>query len=325
MSAIDIKESYRGGKAGSGVFQKIISLMPPHAVYVECFLGAGAILRAKRPAAVNVGVEINKDVLNTHWPDAPEQIDKLTIYEGDAVSFLRSIYLLQFDAKQTLIYLDPPYLMSVRSSKQRIYADEFHTEAEHRELLKLLKKMPQMIMISGYDSPLYNRLLKAWRKVSFTGTSRGGPKTEVVWLNFPEPPELHDYRFLGDNFRKRQDIKRQRDRWLNRLAAMPAQQRYAMFSAIEEFRGRADDGNDADNRSINDTTAIATAETPRVDVCECNDARDRHAGNNYHCFDCPCGFYRPRDHASAAMPISARGENARDFSRAAAELPLLQT
>jgi hypothetical protein len=36
----------------------------------------------------------------------------------------------------------------------------------------------------------------------------------TVWMNFPEPAELHDYRFLGEDYRERQDIKRQRERWL---------------------------------------------------------------------------------------------------------------
>ena len=42
--------SYPGGKAAPGTFQKIINLMPPHEVYIEPFLGGGAILRKKLPA-----------------------------------------------------------------------------------------------------------------------------------------------------------------------------------------------------------------------------------------------------------------------------------
>jgi site-specific DNA-adenine methylase len=40
--------SYPGGKAS--VHHKLINLMPPHDVYVEPFLGGGALLLAKRPA-----------------------------------------------------------------------------------------------------------------------------------------------------------------------------------------------------------------------------------------------------------------------------------
>jgi len=226
--------SYAGGKNGSGVYQRIINLMPPHSVYVEAFLGGGAIMRIKRPAAVNVGIEANRDVIETLWTPAP--MPTLQVHHDDALNFLQSIWLAQFDADEVLIYADPPYLMSVRSCQQRIYQNEFHTEAEHSELLKILKRLPQKVMISGYDSPLYNRLLKGWRKEQFTGVTRGGPRTETVWLNFPEPTELHDYRFLGDDRRERQDIKRQKDRWLAKLANMPAQRRYAMFAAIEDFK-----------------------------------------------------------------------------------------
>ena len=40
---------YPGGKAGAGVYQTIINLMPPHDVYIEPFLGGGAVMRLKRP------------------------------------------------------------------------------------------------------------------------------------------------------------------------------------------------------------------------------------------------------------------------------------
>jgi site-specific DNA-adenine methylase len=45
--------SYPGGKGGAGVYQAIINQMPPHEVYIEPFLGAGSVLRTKRPAALN--------------------------------------------------------------------------------------------------------------------------------------------------------------------------------------------------------------------------------------------------------------------------------
>lgn len=49
--------SYPGGKGGAGVAQALINLMPPHSVYVEAFLGAGSVMRQKRPAVLNVGLE----------------------------------------------------------------------------------------------------------------------------------------------------------------------------------------------------------------------------------------------------------------------------
>jgi site-specific DNA-adenine methylase len=46
--------TYPGGKNGSGVYQQIINQIPPHEIYVEPFLGGGAILRMKKPAAKSI-------------------------------------------------------------------------------------------------------------------------------------------------------------------------------------------------------------------------------------------------------------------------------
>src|SRR5688572_15356621 len=67
---------YPGGKNGSGVYQTIINLMPPHEVYIEPFLGSGAILRMKRPALRNIGIDRD--------PDALKQFEALTAENGDA-------------------------------------------------------------------------------------------------------------------------------------------------------------------------------------------------------------------------------------------------
>lgn len=64
--------SYPGGKAGPGVYQQIINQMPPHDVYIEAFLGAGAIMRRKRPAGLNIGIEADAGVIanfgDPPWP-----------------------------------------------------------------------------------------------------------------------------------------------------------------------------------------------------------------------------------------------------------------
>lgn len=41
---------YLGAKSGSGVFQTIINLIPPHDTYIEAFLGTGAVMKRKAPA-----------------------------------------------------------------------------------------------------------------------------------------------------------------------------------------------------------------------------------------------------------------------------------
>lgn len=252
--------SYRGGKAGSGVYQKIINLMPPHGTYIEAFLGAGAIMRTKRPAAFNVGIEIDAEVRRRHWRRCDIPNFEL---QTDAIKYLRDLVGDLAEARDRwptfgadyLVYCDPPYLLSARSQQRSIYKCEFHSDEEHTELIEILRRLPCLVMLSGYASELYDRLLSDWRRVEFTGISRGGPTVEVVWLNFPEPAALHDYRFLGEDHRKRQDIKRQKERWIAKLGKMPSQRRYAMLAAIEEF-----------NRSMHGENAVVVEHTGKSAV-----------------------------------------------------------
>jgi hypothetical protein len=57
-------------------------------------------------------------------------------------------------------------------------------------------------------------------------------------MNYDVPLELHDYRYLGSNFRERERIRRQQRRWAGKLARMKPLQRYALLAAIagEESR-----------------------------------------------------------------------------------------
>lgn len=56
-----ILNSYPGGKNSS--YHHIINQMPPHRVYIEPFLGSGAIMRRKLPARLNIGIDLDKRVL----------------------------------------------------------------------------------------------------------------------------------------------------------------------------------------------------------------------------------------------------------------------
>ena len=49
--------TYPGGKAGAGVYQTLINLMPPHRVYIEAFVGGGAVLKTKRPAQYSIAID----------------------------------------------------------------------------------------------------------------------------------------------------------------------------------------------------------------------------------------------------------------------------
>jgi 16S rRNA G966 N2-methylase RsmD len=228
---------YPGGKNGAGVYQAIINQMPPHQMYIEAFIGSGAIMRMKKPAISSIGIDADGDVLTAFSGDG---IPNLTLIEGNAITWLAAATILNGD---TLVYLDPPYLIQTRRQHRLIYRCEL-TEADHLCLLKVIQELPCMVIISGYRSDLYEKELQNWRVETFQTTNRAGDiTTEYLWMNYPRPLELHDYRYLGTNFRERERIKRKKTRWVNRLESMDSLERYALMDALEKLRGDCHSGN----------------------------------------------------------------------------------
>ncbi len=218
--------NYTGGKGG--VYQKFINLMPPHGVYIETHLGGGAILRYKRPAKRNIGIDIDPKVIKM-WTNA-NPID-FELIHGDAVTFLKGY---RFTGNE-LVYCDPPYLRETRKKYYPLYKYEY-THEQHIELLEVIKSLPCMIMISGYKSSLYMKVLCGWHTHSFQAATHHGVATEWIWMNYSPPVELHDYRYLGDTFREREKIKNKSKRWVRRLKSMPILERQALLFAIEAVK-----------------------------------------------------------------------------------------
>jgi site-specific DNA-adenine methylase len=214
---------YPGGKGQ--FYQKFINLMPPHEVYIESHLGGGALLLKKRLAKKNIGIEIDPNVIKI-WSTTTEK--DLELIHGDAVEYLKSNH---FTGKE-LVYCDPPYLRETRKKYYPLYKYEY-TYEQHVELLEVIKSLPCMVMISGYESTLYKQYLKGWHTYCFQAFANHHMATEWIWMNYPIPPvELHDYRYLGDNFRERERIKLRSKYWLVRLKKMPVLERNALFSDI---------------------------------------------------------------------------------------------
>jgi len=227
--------NYPGGKNGSGTYQKIINQMPPHLTFVEMCCGSAAITALKKPAAVNWCVDIDARAVAAASVRLCD-VRGLTVVCDDAISFLQSHVWLNPKGGE-LVYADPPYLGETRSYKKAIYRNEMMDEDNHLRLLTVLKSLPCKVMISGYWSELYERQLDGWRSISFEAVTRGGwMATEFVWMNFSEPLELHDYRYLGENYRERERIKRLQSRWSRRLASMPRLERLALIRQIDALK-----------------------------------------------------------------------------------------
>jgi site-specific DNA-adenine methylase len=218
---------YPGGKGKS--YQQLINLMPPHATYIESHLGGGAVMRHKRPANRNIGVDIDAQVIG-RWQKNFSNVCELI--QSDAIHFLRSYHFVGTE----LVYADPPYLSCTRKRK-RVYAYDYTTE-QHEELLSFLCTLPCMVMISGYESRLYNDTLWKWRKTTFQSKTHTDVREECVWLNFPPPEALHDARYFGRTFRERQTVKRRQTRLHQRIRTMNTIERVELMKWMNKNFGQ---------------------------------------------------------------------------------------
>jgi site-specific DNA-adenine methylase len=232
---------YPGGKNAS--YHHYINLMPPHSMYIELFLGSGAVMRRKAQAPfLNAAVEIDGDTLDYFGllerdPRAATQIE---VYKQDVLDFLSEALSPPTVAHvirvpDALIFCDPPYLYSARSSARPIYKHEFGTEEEHLRLLALLKRVNCMVMLCGYPSQLYDEELADWNCYSYEAVTRGGTMmTECIWMNYPAPEKLHDHRFIGADYREREVHAKRVKTILRRWQRWTPLERAAYFAALQE-------------------------------------------------------------------------------------------
>lgn len=88
----------------------------------------------------------------------------------------------RFNYSNVLIYADPPYLLRTRHGKQ--YRCEM-TDDDHADLLDALKAHHGPVLLSGYDSDLYNEELRDWYRDEATAIAQNATKRrEVLWMNF---------------------------------------------------------------------------------------------------------------------------------------------
>lgn len=91
----------------------------------------------------------------------------------------------RFDSCDTLFYLDPPYPHSTRykNSKYKGYSVEM-TDQDHCSLATLTQSLKGMVIISSYESELYDDLYSDWRKITRkTNDLQSGSQLECLWLS----------------------------------------------------------------------------------------------------------------------------------------------
>ena len=131
----------------------------------------------------NRGPKQRAQGMSMRWRKVPSQllglVDRLRDAEIENRPALEVI--ARFSTPDTLIYADPPYLLSTRT--QTLYRHEMG-ERDHVELLEVLNAHPGPVVLSGYSSSLYHHHLEHWRTVTLRPpkVEKGADRTEMLWV-----------------------------------------------------------------------------------------------------------------------------------------------
>ncbi len=111
------------------------------------------------------------------------RLQGVVIENRDALDVCR-----QHDSDDTLIYLDPPYLLETRSRRnpycpKHRYRHELTSDA-HTTLLSEIAALQSMVVLSGYPDPRYDNALVGWRRIERRAFADGArERVEVLWIN----------------------------------------------------------------------------------------------------------------------------------------------
>lgn len=124
------------------------------------------------------------------WCNLPQRLEK-------AVERLRGVRVENRDAREivemfedrpaTLVYLDPPYF----TKRKHTYVIDAQDAAFHQDLLQKCTKARCMLVISGYQNELYEKILTSgmgWESRTIGTSTRDTTgkiycRTEVLWMN----------------------------------------------------------------------------------------------------------------------------------------------
>lgn len=125
-----------------------------------------------------------------HWNMLPDlilecaaRLKRVQIENRPAINVIE-----RFNFANVLIYADPPYLLSARHGKQ--YREEM-TDKDHEKLLDALLAHKGPVILSGYESDLYDDALRGWHKERRRSRNQIHRETkETLWMNFQPTTQI---------------------------------------------------------------------------------------------------------------------------------------
>ncbi|AXV10262.1 Methyltransferase (plasmid) [Euzebya pacifica] len=121
-----------------------------------------------------------------------DRLSRVIIENTDAVDLVAKHAVTD----DTVVYVDPPYpstSRSSRSSRGGDYRVEMASAEDHERLADALHATPATVVVSGYRSSLYDRLYAGWYRVDVQTTAGSAnsrvagrtSRTESLWVSRP--------------------------------------------------------------------------------------------------------------------------------------------
>lgn len=196
------------GEDSFGEFRRLVDLMPySREVFEQCFdfdaiadpvrravafyTYLGQSFSGKRLARQSEWSRAKVDNVASAWFRKQdklvyihERVKGIQIECRDALDILK-----EWDTDETTFYCDPPYILESRK-KKKYYAVE-PGDQYHEELVDVLLSVRGAVVLSGYDHPIYHRLVEDagwWTDVYGTSAlmdhaKRSAARKEIVYRN----------------------------------------------------------------------------------------------------------------------------------------------
>ena len=113
-------------------------------------------------------------------PEVAQRFQRVQIENASAEEVIA-----RYDTPKTLFYIDPPYVHSSRGDASA-YGYEM-TDDDHAKLAAVLGSVRGRVVVSGYRTPLYDRLFRDWTRIDAPARNCNSvrqPRQESAWLNF---------------------------------------------------------------------------------------------------------------------------------------------
>ncbi|EOI7431968.1 DNA adenine methylase [Yersinia enterocolitica] len=155
---------------------------------IRATMGFGSAGATKGTTGFRLDTKRSSATAQHLWARMPENLAAVgQRFEGVLVENRDAVQcMLDHDTTSTLHFVDPPYVHDTRVISSRYYRHEMDNNA-HLNLLDTVNKLEGMVVLSGYNTDMYNDILTGWQKQekqsSAAGRKGSVKRLECLWLS----------------------------------------------------------------------------------------------------------------------------------------------